>query len=124
MTASQYSEASSRVTYRGTWSRATATSYLGGALRWSSTRGATATFSFTGRGFTWIAAKGPTRGSADVYVNGTHVKTISLYASSVSTRQVVYNRSWSTSATRTVVIRVRGTAGHVRVDLDGLQTLR
>jgi hypothetical protein len=72
----------------------------------------------------WIAAKGPTRGSADVYINGTFVKTINLYASSTSTKQVVFTKSWSSSAARTLVIKVRGTSGHARVDVDGLQILK
>ena len=60
---------------------------------------------------------------ADVYVNGTLVKTVSLYASATSTKQVVFTKSWSSAAKRTIVIKVRGTSGHPRVDIDGLQIL-
>jgi hypothetical protein len=68
----------------------------------------------------WIAPVGPTRGSAKVYVNGSLVATVSLYSASTSARQVVFAKSWSTSASRTVVIKVVGTAGHSRVDIDAL----
>jgi hypothetical protein len=116
---SGYSEASSRISYSGTWSVASSASYWGGKARYSKSAGARATFTFTGRSLAWIAAKGPTRGSARVYVNGTLVSTVNLNSSGTSTARIVFTKSWSSSATRTVQIRVTGTSGHPRVDVDG-----
>jgi hypothetical protein len=93
--------------------------YWGGADRFATARGATATIRLTGRSFAWVASRGPSRGTARVYVNGVLAKTVNLHASTVSKRRVVFATSWSTSATRTITIRVMGTAGHPRVDLDG-----
>jgi hypothetical protein len=121
-TLSRYSEASSRIHYSGTWRTATSSVYWGGAARYASAAGAKATFSSTGRSIAWVARRGPTRGKAQVYVNGTKVATIDLYASSYQNQRVVWSTSWSTAATRTVTIRVVGTSGRPRVDLDAIVT--
>jgi hypothetical protein len=113
-------QSSSAIVYSTGWRTSTATSHWGGSAKYATTAGAKATFRFDGRSFAWIAAVGPTRGSARVYVNGVLVKTVSLYASASASRRVVYAQSWGTNATRTVVIRVVGTSGHSRVDIDAL----
>lgn len=59
-------------------------------------------------------------GSARVYVNGVLVKTVSLHAAASSGPRVVFATAWFTSAHRTVLIRVVGTSGHPRIDLDGV----
>jgi hypothetical protein len=112
-------QSSTKVHYSGTWRSASAASHWGGSDRYSVRAGAKATFTFTGRAFAWVASTGPSRGSAKVYVNGVHVKTLSLSASKGTSRRVVFAQSWSTSAKRTVVVRVVGTSGHPRVDIDG-----
>jgi len=113
-------QTSSRISWSGTWKTGTSTSYWGGTSRYSTQAGAKATFKFTGRSFAWVASVGPTRGSARIYVNGTLVKTVSLYASTTASRRIVYAARWSTSATRTIVVTVVGTSGHPRIDLDAL----
>jgi hypothetical protein len=55
-----------------------------------------------------------------VYVNGVLAKTVSLYAATSTARTVVYSRTWSSTATRTIIIKVVGTARHPRVDLDAI----
>jgi hypothetical protein len=119
-----YSEANSRIVYSTGWSSASTTSYWGGRVRYATASGARATATVTGRSFSWVSTRGPSRGKARVYVNGTLVATVDLYAASTSAARVVYTKTWSTSATRTVRIHVLGTAGRPRVDLDGVITLR
>ena len=114
------SDRSSAVTYRGTWRTSSSSAYSGGTAHYATAAGAKATFKVTGKGFTWIASKSKSRGSARIYVNGNFVKTVSLYSSSVKHRQLVYSLRWSTSATRTVTIKVVGTSGRPRVDLDSI----
>ena len=118
------SDRSSKVTYTASWRSASSSAYSGGTAHYSKSAGAKASVKVTGRGFTWIASRGPTRGSARVYVNGTLVKTVSLYSATTSHRQLVYRLGWSTSTTRTVTIKVVGTAGHPRVDIDALYVWR
>ena len=121
-TLSRYSEASSRITYRGTWRTATGASYWGGAAKYASASGAKASFTFTGKTFAWVARRGPTRGKAEVLVNGSKVATVDLYASAYQSQRIVWTKSWSTAAKRTVTLRVLGTSGRPRVDLDAIVT--
>ena len=120
-TLSRYIESSSRIRYSGTWrSASSTTAYWGGIAKYASTAGARATFTSTGRTVAWVSRKGPTRGKAEIFVNGTKVATVDLYASSWQNQRVVWSTSWSNSATRTVSIRVVGTSGRPRVDLDAI----
>jgi len=115
-----YSESWSRIVYRGTWSLASSSGYLGGRVKWTRQKGASATFSFTGVGFAWIGPVGPTRGQARIYVGGQYVKTVSMYASAYVARHTIFSASYSTQRTRTVTIAVVGTAGHPTVAIDAL----
>jgi len=58
------------------------------------------------------------RGAAGVYIDGVSAGTVNTYRSTSAARQVVFSRSWPTSAKRTLEIRVAGTPGHPRVDVD------
>jgi hypothetical protein len=115
-----YQESSAAFTYRYTWTRATMTTALGGHLRYATRSGARATFSFTGRGAAWIAPRGPTRGSAKIYLDGVYVKTVSLYARTSVARQVIFSRNGLTSTHHTLRIVVVGTRSHPRVDMDAI----
>jgi hypothetical protein len=77
---------------------------------------------FTGRSVAWVARTGPNRGVATVYVNGTKFATVDLYSPAYGNQRVVWARNWSTSAARTITIRVAGTSGRPLVDLDALVT--
>ena len=113
------SERSSAVSYRGRWTARTGAGYLGGTSRSSASSGATASFTFTGRGIAWIGATGPTRGRARVYVDGSYVATVDLRGTGTALRRVAWTRTWTSVATRRVTIRVLGTPGRPRVDVDG-----
>ena len=115
-----FQESSARITYRGTWRTGTAAAYWGGRDRYAAAAGATARFSITNKGFAWVAPVGPTRGRARVYVNGVLKQTVNLYSATAGQCRIIYSTVWSTSATRTIIIRVVGTAGHPRVDIDGI----
>ena len=117
---SYYSEASSKIVYHGTWSTATYSGYLGGRIKWSRQMGATAVFTFTGTGVSWIGPVGPTRGQAKVYINGRYIKTVSMYARSFAARRTIYSASFATAQARTLKILVVGTAGHPTVAIDAL----
>ena len=119
-----YQESSSRVRYSSSWKTGGSTSYWGGTARYATARGAAATMTVTGRGFAWIGSRGPSRGTAKIYVNGVLQATVSTSASSFQHKQVLYQLRWTTDATRTVRIVVQGTSGHPRVDLDAFVALR
>jgi hypothetical protein len=112
-------ERSSAITYARTWRTSLSSSYLGGAVRQSRAAGATASYTFTGSQVAWITARGPTRGSARVYVDGRRVGTVDLYSPTLQTRRAVYTYSWATDGRHRITIRVSGTSGRPRVDVDG-----
>jgi len=113
------SEATAAITYTGTWATATNTSYWGGKTKYASGAGAKATYTFTGRAVAWISVLGPTRGKAAIYINGAYVTTVDLYAPSAKFQVVAWSGKWSTSATRTLEVRVLGTMARPRIDIDG-----
>ena len=116
-------EFSSRISWGGTWGSARAIAYWGGATRWSIRAGSTATLAFRGTGFAWVAPVGPTRGRATVSVDGVFVATIDLHTTTGGSARIVFERTWSVATTHVIRIRVSGTTGHPRVDLDGLMVL-
>jgi hypothetical protein len=119
-----YSEASSPIHYSGSWTTVARTGLRGGKAKASSTAGSRATFTFTGKSFAWIAEPGPARGEAGIYVNGVRVATVNLYSPFSLPQRIVWARSWSTAVSRTIVIRVSGSAGRPRIELDGLVAIR
>ena len=116
-------QTSTAIRYSGTWISQAASSASGGSVRYSTAPGANATFTFTGGSVAWLAARGPTRGSARVYVDGVYAGTVSLYASSGHSRAIVFARNFGASGSHRLTIVVVGTAGHPRVDVDGFLRL-
>jgi hypothetical protein len=116
-------QTSSAVTYSGTWTTATSTYASGGSLKYATAAGASATFSFTGSSVSWVSYLGPSRGSADVYLDGVFKKTVSLYSTTYQSKRIVYAYIWGANATHSIKIVVVGTAGHPRVDVDAFGKL-
>jgi hypothetical protein len=116
------------VTYTGTWPLQSLSTASGGYLKYASASGARSRFAFSGRGVAWIAPKGPNRGKAEVWVDGAKAATIDLYSPTSTARQMVYTKSWSSSASHTLEVRVLGTKNASstgkRVDVDAFVALR
>jgi GH25 family lysozyme M1 (1,4-beta-N-acetylmuramidase) len=100
------------------WHSMSSSSYSGGTAKYATARGASVTYKFTGSSIAWVAAKGPSRGSATVYLDGKAVATISLYSSTFTPRYLAFARNFGVNGTHTLKIVVAGTAGHARVDVD------
>ncbi|MBA2558066.1 MAG: fibronectin type III domain-containing protein, partial [Chloroflexi bacterium] len=122
-----HQESSNALSYTGQWLTARSTTSYGGAMRYASANGRRATFTFTGRAVSWVSQLGPDRGRARVYLDGVQVAFIDLYSPSVVKRRVVFSRSFSSSVSRVLEIRVLGTRGAsstgTRVDLDAVVVL-
>ena len=123
MTLGVTNESGPGVTYGGSWSTVSSTAYLNGGARASSAAGATARITSTGRQIAWVSRMGPNRGKADVLVDGVRVATIDLYAPTYGAARVVWVGAWTTSASRVVTIKVLGTSGRPRVDVDAFLKL-
>jgi alpha-tubulin suppressor-like RCC1 family protein len=119
-----YQESSIRLTWSTLWHTAHVADNWGGHDRYSLRAGAQVRFTFRGRQFAWVAPTGPTRGAARIYVNGRLVATVSLYSATPTSRKIVWLASWPTQANRTITIRVVGTRGRPRIDLDAVMALQ
>jgi len=117
-------DSSSSVRWSGTWVRYSATSASGGTARYSTRAGASASYTFTGTGVALVMPKGPTRGQARVYLDGTLAGTISLYRSTGASRQIVFSKTWPTAGSHSITVQVVGTRGRPRVDLDAIVVLQ
>ncbi len=106
------------------WSREAATGASGGAVRSASAAGRSVTFRFTGRAVGWFARRGPGQGFAQVRVDGVLVASVSLEASAPQPSRVVWRRSWGAVADHAVRIRLLGTTGRPRVEVDAFQVVR
>lgn len=101
-----------------------------GSVKYAGTKGATASFTFTGgRQVAWVAPKGANRGYAYIYLDGTKVATINLYASSAQYRKVVFLKAGlNPSVPHTLKVYVTGTKQTAstgsRVDIDGFVVIR
>jgi hypothetical protein len=116
-------QTSAAVTYRGTW-HAVANSYAsGGSLEYSTASGASATFTFTGYGVSWVAYRGPNRGSAAIYLDGVYRATVNLYSASYQAKAVVYAANWSANGTHSIKVVNLATSGHPRIDVDAFVRL-
>jgi len=117
-TAKLFQNTSTSIKYGGTWSAVSASGASGGSVKSSSRAGATATFATGAHAYAIVATKGPKMGAFEVWVNGVKVATVDLRRSSTAYRQVVWQGTRAASGTSTIKIKVLGTAGRPRVDLD------
>jgi hypothetical protein len=115
---SRYSETSKSIRYAGTWSLSTSAVYWTGKAKVAKQAGARATLSFSGRSVGFVSRLGPTRGTASIYVDGVKVALVNLHAASAKGPQLVWSRTWSTSKSHTLAVRVSGTVGHPSVVVD------
>ena len=86
----RYDQTSNWIVRSGTWTNYTSGASYEGSYGRASTAGASATVWFYGTQIRWIAFKGTTTGSADVYLDGTKMTTISLAATSARYQQEVW----------------------------------
>jgi subtilisin len=80
--------------------------------------GATATMTFKGREVALLSTLAPDRGRASIFIDGRYAATIDLRSSSRHARRVVYSRAWLDPGTHTIQLKVAGTTGRARVDVD------
>ncbi|CAN5557879.1 hypothetical protein BH20CHL6_BH20CHL6_08180 [soil metagenome] len=112
-----------RVSYGGDWKKQALTDASGGSVHHARVRGARAILEFTGSSVSWISTLAPVRGRARIYVDGLYVRTIDLRRTTTVTRRVVFATSWAASGGHRLEIRVAGTAGRPRVDVDAFVVL-
>jgi hypothetical protein len=118
--ARHYSERSSTITYAGSWRAAGYPGYVGGSVRYATSAGDSASFTFTGRRIIWYGPVGPTRGKARIILDGVAQKPIDLNRSTFRPRAALYSHSWKVAGRHSLVIEVLATRGHRLVAIDEL----
>jgi titin len=117
--------ASTLVNWSSSWTLYRASANSGGSLRYSKSKNAYATFTFTGRAIGFVGMKGAGRGTVKVYVDGKLKATVSLYKTGATQyRLLAWQHAFPTSAKHTIKLVVAGTAGRPRVDLDAFVVLK
>jgi hypothetical protein len=117
----RYQETSA--TYSAPWQTVNSPSYSGGHARTTSTAGRWASLATTGRTFTWIGAHGPTRSTADVYIDGVLTAHVNLFSTVKSYGRVIYSITFASKAAHSIkIVYTGGTSG--RIDLDAIIVLR
>ncbi len=111
------------IKYTGTWRRAQHDGYGGDTVAYSTSKGASATFTFTGRAVAWNGPRGETRGKAKVYIDGKYIKTVDLHRSSFDARARLFRYAWSKPGKHSIMIVVAGTSGRPMVAIDDFTTL-
>ena len=109
---------STTLTRSGRWRVSRSGSWSGGTTRYARRSGASISRSFTGRSVALVAPKGPTRGAARIYVDGSRVQTLHLRARHLHPRQIVFTRTWKATGAHTIRVVVVGSKHHRRVDVD------
>jgi pro-kumamolisin-like protein len=115
-------ENASAITYSSGWTRQAVSGANGGDVDFATVAGKTATLSFTGKSVAWMTTEGSNRGSASVSINGGTAKTVSTNASSTKPAEIV-DVIKGKSGTNKLVIKVLGTSGKPRVDVDAFVVL-
>lgn len=110
------------IDYSSSWRKVTSPSATGDSLHYSNAAGATARFTFRGQAIAWVAPIGPTRGSAQIFLDGKLMKTLNLNGT-FAPRIVQYTATWSKVGTHTIVVKVVGTTGHPRIDVDAFMII-
>ncbi|MFE4969416.1 N-acetylmuramoyl-L-alanine amidase [Streptomyces sp. NPDC056660] len=104
----------------GSWTTRSSTGYLGGKSYSTGAKGASLTWTFTGRSAAWVASRAAGSGQAYVYVDGVKVTTVDLKSATTLYRQAIWTKTWPSSAQHTVKIVVAGTSGRPTITTDGL----
>ncbi len=127
-TLADFQENNTNISTKGTWTRSALAGSFGGSVSSNSTAGSNVTLKTNGVGFQVISTKGPDRGNAEVWIDGTRRTTVNLYAATAQPAQVVSTVEGLANATHQVELRVLGTrtapSTANRVDLDGFIALR
>jgi hypothetical protein len=122
-TLTAYQETSTSIKYSTGWTKQAVSGAYGGFVKFATKAGKTATFSFTGSQVAWVSTIAANRGSATVSLDGGAATTVSTNGTTTQPRTVVYIKTM-TSGAHTLLVKVLGTAGHPRVDVDAFLVIK
>ena len=114
-------QTTSSITYTGTWTNGSTPEYSGSTVKFATSPGASATYSFNGRAISLVTTLRDTGGKVEVWVDGALAATVDTHADSTTYRQVVFNKGWSSYGSHTIKLVV---VGSDRVDIDAFELIR
>ena len=114
-------ESATAISYPVTWSKGSSSLFSGSAVRYTSTGGRTATYSFTGRAVGLVTTLALSRGKVKIKLDGVLVATIDL-GKPLAYRRLVWSKTFAAVKAHKVQIIVVG--GYGRVDLDAFAVLK
>jgi len=117
-------ESSAAVQRSAGWLGYASTYALGGKATSATRAGTWMRHTFTGRGIALVGPKGPGRGRAEIWLDGVRVSTLDTRAATTGSRWLLYAAAVDPAVPHTIEVRVLGTAGRPRVDVDAFLVLR
>jgi PKD repeat protein len=123
LTVGRAQERSSAITYDGTWKKSASSAASGGAVRYTTHRGDSATYAFTGSSIGFVTRTAPSRGVVRIFVDGVTQPSwrIDLGSNADRPRRLVFSTDWATVGNHEIRIVLVGVAGRHRLDLDAFQ---
>jgi hypothetical protein len=118
-----YQETSGSITYSTGWTHQAVTGAYGGSVDYATVAGKTAKFSFTGSQVAWVSTIASNRGSASVSLDGGTATTVSTNGTTTKPAMVVFTKIVP-AGTHSLLLKVLGTAGHPRVDVDAFLVIK
>jgi hypothetical protein len=110
------------------WSASTCTCADGGSQNYTTTAGAAGTYvaqvDKTGTHLGLMMATGPTRGKASITLDGVRVAIVDTHATANRNRVYVWDSGALSVGKHTVMVTDLATAGHPRIDVNAMTTLR
>jgi hypothetical protein len=111
-----YQRNSTRLTYRGTWTKVTSAGSSGTGYSYTKTKGNRALLKFSGREVLYVAPKTSASGYARVYADGVLIGRFNLHASTKQLGRIITSKTWTSSGAHTMRV-VNDQAGR-RTNLD------
>jgi len=108
--------------YSGTWTASTPGPAYGSTLHYTMTPGDTASFTFSGTGFTLYYTQYPNRGNIQVFMDGSLTPLTTINANGALVWQKTYTSPTFAPGTHTVVFKHGGPSGST-IDIDAIQIL-
>jgi hypothetical protein len=120
--------AAGALAYSGGWADEALPTAFDSGTKYAREAGDVSRLDFAGTDVAWVGHKGPDQGKAEVWLDGTKVDTVDLYASSAKPRSVLYGAALDSAGPHTLEVRVLGAKRSVssdrRVDVDAFVALR
>jgi len=117
-------DSSAELRRSGGWTGSASAYALGGRSLFATRAGALIRHTFTGRAIALVGPRSLARGSAEIWLDGARVATVSQYARTSAARMVLYAANVDPLVPHTIEVRALGTAGHPRFDVDAFLVLR